>query len=395
MPGARVLHVITRLDWGGSAENTVLTAIGQASAGRRVTVAFGSTAGASEHGGPDAVAANVRRLSAAGVATVEIPMLVRSVHPFLDLAALSSLVRLIRRERPDIVHTHTSKAGIVGRLAARFAHAPAVVHTPHGHVYYGHFGRVRSDLFLLLERLFARWTDRFIALTEAERDEHVARRVGQAGRFAVVPSGIDLARYRQARALPKRPERFDCPSDAVIVGSVGWLTFVKGHHILIEALARLRAAHPAVHVVLVGTGDRRGALQALAERHAVAERVHFLGHRHDIPDCLASMDVFVLPSLNEGMGRALVEAMAAGRPVIASRVGGIPAVITHQKTGLLVPVGDAPALAAAIASLLASPHRMKDLAAAGADTIDERFGIDGMVRRIDDVYREAMPRHDV
>jgi glycosyltransferase involved in cell wall biosynthesis len=229
-----------------------------------------------------------------------------------------------------------------------------------------------------------------IALTEAERDEHLARGVGRADRFAVVPSGIDLAQFREAGARVRRkPAGFDCPPDAIVIGSIGWLTPVKGHRVLLEAAASLRRQWPRLHVVIVGGGPLRDDLERMARRRGIAETVRFLGARTDVSDCLAGMDIYVQPSLNEGMGRALIEAMAAGRPVVASRVGGIPAVVEDRKTGLLVPPNDPEALARALDELLRKPDWAKELGAAARAAIGERFSETAMVRAIESVYEQA------
>lgn len=385
------MHVITRLDWGGSAQNTLLTAMGHDRARFAPMVVAGRTGRWDAQGGETATRDNGRRLDAAGVPWLTIPALTREVHPSLDLRALWRLTRLFRAERPAIVHTHTSKAGVLGRVAARLAGVPVVVHTPHGHVFYGHFGRLASWVFLQVERALTPWTTALIALTEAERDEHLARHVGRSSRFWVVPSGIDIERFRRkAGEAGARPEGFGCPPGATVVGSVGWLTEVKGHRILIEAAARLRDARPNLHVVIVGSGDLRDSLADLAAERGIGDRVHLLDERKDIPECLAAMDLFVLPSLNEGMGRALVEAMAAGRPVIATRVGGVPAIVEEGRTGLLVPPGEPDALAQAMGRLLSDPDWAKGLGTAASRAISERFGAPAMVRAIEAVYEAGM-----
>lgn len=392
--GARkVIHVITRLDWGGSAQNTLLTAVGHDRSRFLPLVVTGSIGQWDDQGGLKAGEAQGGILRQAGVRWEVLPSLTRELHPAKDLVALWQLTGLFRRERPAIVHTHTSKAGALGRLAARIAGVPVVVHTPHGHVYHGHFGRFRSRLFLLVERWLARTTTAMIALTEAERDDHLSLHVGSRGTFAVIPSGIDVGRFQRVDVgIGGRPPGTAYPEGAFVIGSVGWLTPVKGHAVLIEALARLKPAHPSAHLVLIGTGAMREDLRRLAERLGVAPSVEFLGMRTDVPDCLAAMSCFVLPSYNEGMGRALVEAMAAARPVVASRVGGIPAIVEDRRTGLLVPPGDADKLAEAIAELIDHPDTARALALAARERIDERFSVAAMVRAVEDCYDEALKR---
>ena len=390
----KVIHVITRLDQGGSAKNTMLTALGHDRAQFEPLVIAGDPGCWDAQGGQAATEENCRKLEKASVRWILLPSLTREVNPIKDAQALWQLIRLFRQEQPALVHTHTSKAGVLGRVAAWCAGVPVIVHTPHGHVFYGHFGPVRSWLFLQIERVLSAITHRLIALTEAERQDHLDRAVGKADQFAVVPSGIDRERFGRARIQGKQqPNWFGCPPDALVVGSVGWLTDIKGHEYLIAAVAKLKQDFPSLHLVIVGSGDRHDALLQQGELAGLSDAVHFLGHRDDVEACLAGMDLFVLPSLNEGMGRALIEAMAAGLPVIASRVGGIPAVIRHEQTGLLVPPGDVGALAEALRRLLNRPEWARQLGVAASRSIDSRYGSISMVYAIESIFAEALSVH--
>ncbi len=387
----KVLHVITRLDRGGSAQNTLFTAIGQDRSRFQPMVLMGQPGQDDPQGGAQALEENCRRLEEAGVPWEIVPALGREINPLKDLFGVWCLIRVFRRERPVLVHTHTSKAGALGRVAGKLAGVPGIVHTPHGHVFYGHFGPLVSWLFLQIERFLAKGTGWLIGLTAAERVEHLDRGVGQAERFAVIPSGIDLDRFQRfAGSVGPRPPGFECPPEAIVIGSVGWLTPVKGHRTLIEAVATLKATHPRLYVVIVGSGPLRDDLMALAGRLGIREAVRLLGTRTDVPDCLGAMDLYVQPSLNEGMGRALIEAMAAGRPVIASRVGGMRAVINHRRTGLLVPPGDPGALARAMEEILRRPEWGKELGAAASVAIDESYSVPAMVHAIERIYEQVL-----
>jgi glycosyltransferase involved in cell wall biosynthesis len=372
----------------------MLTALGHDRKRFRPLVVMGLPGRWDAQGGQGATEENVRLLEKEGIQSVVIPTMGRSISLLDDMRTLWTLIRLFRRERPAVVHTHTSKAGVLGRIAAWIAKVPVVVHTPHGHVFYGHFGPFRSWLFLQVEQVLSRITHRLIALTEAERQDHLDRSVGRPDQFAVVPSGIDRERFGRARIHGKQqPDWFGCPPDALVVGSVGWLTDIKGHAYLIEAIAKLKRDFPALHLVIVGSGDRHAALLQQAESSGLSNAVHLLGHREDVEVCLSGMDLFVLPSLNEGMGRALIEAMAAGLPVVVSRVGGIPAVVRHEVTGLLVPPADAGALAAALRRLLDQPEWAAQLGAAASRSVDSRYGSVSMVDAIELIFAEALTAH--
>lgn len=390
----KVVHIITRLDQGGSARNTMLTVLGHDRTQFEPVVITGQAGRWDAQGGMAATMDNLRFLEKEGIRFHMVSSLVRHLNPKSDLTALWSLVALLRQEQPHIVHTHTSKAGFLGRLAARIAGVPVIVHTPHGHVFYGHFGSVSSWVFLQIERVLAWITDQLIALTTAEKTEHLERGVGSADRFSVIPSGIDLDRFKQVRKAGKMmPEWFGCPPDATVIGSVGWLTDIKGHRFLVDAVARLKHEYPHLHLVILGTGDQHDALLHRASTAGISQSVHLVGHREDVELALAGMDGFVLPSLNEGMGRALVEAMAAGLPVIASRVGGIPALIEDEKNGLLVPAGDSLALAAALRQIVSDPSRAFALGQNAMQSIGADFSASAMVRAIELTYRGGAVGH--
>lgn len=376
----RILHVITRLDRGGSALSTLQTAAGLSPRFRQRLV-YGRT-----REFPRLDPELLRHLD-----LVELPQLVREPAPVKDLVALVKLYRLIRGSRVDLVHTHTSKAGILGRLAARLAGVRRVVHTPHGHYFVGGYaGRALTRLFVRLERWAARFTDRIVGLTEQEIRDHVARGIGRPEQFVVIPSGVALPAFEKtagdARGLRAA---LGLPGSATVVGSVGRFEPVKGHHYLLEAVARLARRCPDLHVAFVGDGELLPELRRAAEHAGLAGRAHFLGWREDVPAVLHTFDLFVLPSLNEGMGRALVEAMAAGLPIVASEVGGVPEVLAGGAAGVLVPPADAGALARAIETLLGDPALRARLGAAARDRAGQ-YTAEASLRKLEALYDELL-----
>jgi glycosyltransferase involved in cell wall biosynthesis len=339
----RVLHLITRLTVGGSSENTVATVVALARAGYTCALAV------SFRESDPAVLEDARRR---GCRLVDVPSLGREVALVSDVVALYRILRLVAAERPQIVHTHTSKAGFVGRLAARIARVPAVIHQPHGHVFYGYWGPRRTAVYTALERRAARWCDRIITLTERGTEEHLARGIGGRAQFVAVPSGVPTARLRAT--APPRPlarARLGVPREAYLVAGLGRFVPVKGFDLLVEALPRVVAGVPSARLLLVGDGPERAALERRAEGLGVADRLHVTGVIADVAACLAAADVVAAPSRNEGMGRALVEAMALGIPAVGAAVGGIPAVIVDGECGRLVPPEDPAALAQALVEL--------------------------------------------
>lgn len=371
----RVLHVITRLVVGGAQENTLLTVRGLRALGYEVELAVGSETG------PEGSLAIPE-----GIVAHRIPTLVREIRPLSDVRALWSLYRLMRRGY-HVVHTHTSKAGVLGRVAACWANVPVVVHTPHGHVYHGYGGRLRSRFFVWVERALARWTDALVALTESEKREHLREGVGRPEQWAVIPSGVEMERYQRQSAL--RRQDVGLPQDAFVVGCVARLVPVKGVEDAIEATAQLRSLSTPVHLVLVGDGPQRPALERLVTALRLQDRAHFFGLRRDVPDLLPLFDVVVLLSRNEGMGRVIVEAQAAGVPVVATRVGGIPDLVVEGITGILVPPADPAALADAIRSLAEDRGAWARMKAAARTHVAQGLSADAMVRSVDALYRHT------
>lgn len=370
----RVLHIITRLDVGGSTEETIISATRLPLGDFGCEVISGRT--------DDPLPGLELAFAEAGVSWVQVQSLVRPVHPLADVRALAALTRRIRQFHPDLVHTHTSKAGLLGRMAARLVGVRRIVHTPHGHVFGGYFSPAATRIFIGLERLAARWTDRIVTLTDAEAAQHLALGIGRPGQFITIASGVDLDDI--ASAVPVR-----LAPHGPVIGTVGRLTSIKGHQHLIDAVPEILRRSPTAHVVLVGDGELRQALAERARRLGVDSRVIFTGYREDIPALIAGMDVFVLPSLNEGMGRVLVMAMALGKPIVASRVGGVPELLGQGEAGLLVPPADLRALADAICTLLADPVRAKTLGAAGRRRAP-LYSTRVMIESLEKLYREVL-----
>ena len=384
------MHIITRLDMGGSAQNTLLSC--RELAGGYDTLLVHGLARESAMTEAERRRLEDGKLEAGehGVRFVPVGSLVRRIHPVRDLAALLAILWHIWRERPDIVHTHTSKAGILGRLAARLAGVPHIVHTPHGHVFNGHFGRFAAKLFLALERFFAGFTAKTVALTAGEKRDYVDLGVAQDTDVAVIPSGVDLSEFAgECHDVSAEKRSIGLDPNKRQVGFVGWLLPIKGPVYLLNAMNAVWRDHPDAELVFVGKGELEEALRAQASFAGCSGRVKFLGWRDDISRIMPLFDVFVLPSLNEGMGRVLVEAMAAGRPIVASRVGGIPDLVRHGENGLLVPPRDDEALAAGI-SLLLSNRRLAARMGQQGRRMCQEFGLSAMIAGLEELYRNIL-----
>ena len=376
---------------GGSAQNTLLTALNHDPHRYRVILIKGSTRESAmtpaEINFLDDKLVNAKTQS---LQVINLPSLVRRISPSKDLKAFVSLYLCIRRLRPDIVHTHTSKAGILGRFAAWLAHVPIIVHTPHGHVFYGHFSHTLSRLFLWLERLLGRITHHQIALTPREGKDYLQLGVLKPASISIIHSGVDLNRFQQGKKQSSRKrDELGIPANSLVVGFVGWLLPIKGVGFLMQAMAGVVQKHPRSMLVLVGKGEKEQELRKQADNLALTDKVIFLGWRPDVEEILPSFDLVALPSLNEGMGRVLVEAMAAGLPIVASQVGGIPDLVKHNKNGLLVPPEDATALELAISSLLDDDIKRKRMGDAGRKMC-RLYSVEAMAAQIDDLYQRLL-----
>jgi len=385
MSPIRVAHVITRLCTGGAQENTFHT-VRLADKGRFQADLFaGRTHGA--EGSIESIVENE------GIPVRRVDGLRRDPHPWQDLRALRELTADFRDGEYDIVHTHTSKAGFIGRLAARRAGIPVIIHTPHGHIFDGYFPRPVTAFYAALERHAARFTSRIITLTQAEADQHRAQGIGRDGQFVPIFSGIDPRPFQDAAKFRDevRAEWGLNPDDFAVI-AIGRLEPIKGFGYLIKAAARVVNQLPHARFVVIGDGSQRNQLESDAA--SLGGAVRFLGLRRDIPRLLAGADLLALPSLNEGMGRVLLEAGAAGVPVVASAVGGVPELLAGGRYGVLVPARDAVALADAIVALAGDDERRTAFACAWRDKVIPGvipgYDLEAMVRRIEEVYEQCL-----
>ncbi|MBU4343804.1 MAG: glycosyltransferase family 4 protein [Proteobacteria bacterium] len=387
----KTIHIITRLDKGGSAENTLLTVMGL---DREIYDVFLVKGLSVESNMADdetrAVEEMVKEAEREGIRIITVPGLVRRIHLFYDLKAFFALIKILRYEHPDIVHTHTSKAGIMGRWAAFLTGIPVIIHTPHGHVFWGYFGRCKTLFYIILEKLTACITDKIIALTEQEKKDHLHFLIASEDKFSVVHSGINLDRFSNLSVDPAVMKReLEIPEGNLVVGTAGRLTPVKGQRYLIEAARKIVDVKPDTTFVFLGDGELLNELKNMAFRLGIRENVKFLGWRPDVAEVMSTFDIFVLPSLNEGMGRVLVEAMAMGKPIVASDVGGIADLVVDGKNGFLVPAADVEIMVVRINDLLESAEKRKKMGENGKSRA-ANYSSNLMVKNIDQLYRAML-----
>jgi glycosyltransferase involved in cell wall biosynthesis len=334
-----------------------------------------------------------------GVEVVRIDELGREISPLRDLVATIKLARLIRRERPQILHTHTAKAGTVGRVAAMLAGSrrpPIVVHTFHGHVLRGYFGPFRSLFFRLLERKLASITTALIAVSPQVRDDLVALGVAPRERFVVIRLGIEL----DQRVAPEQNGRIESrrylgiPPDRFAVGWIGRMTGVKRTDDVLLAFRGLRDRGVDATLCMVGDGPDRSQLEERAHELGIVRDTLFLGYQEDVAPYYAAFDALVLPSANEGTPVSAIEALAAGRPVVATRVGGVPDVVRDGEDGFLVEAGATDELAERLERLARDPELRERMGEAGRQRVLPRYAVDRLVDDVDRLYRSLLRSAD-
>jgi glycosyltransferase involved in cell wall biosynthesis len=386
----KVLRVIARLNVGGPALHVAYLTAGLADRGYETTLVAGTLARGEES------MASVSE--ARGVRIETLPALHREIGPLRDVQAILRLARLIKQERPTILHTHTAKAGAVGRIAALLAGSarpPIVVHTFHGHVLRGYFNPLTTLGFRTLERWLARVTTALVAVSPEVRDDLVKLRVAPASKFTVVRLGIELDERTgsddDVRAETRR--QLGVAQDAFVVGWVGRMTAVKRTDDVVRALRGLVDRGVDAYLCLVGDGPDRDHLERYAHELGVVKRCLFVGYQEDVARFYSAIDALLLPSVNEGTPVSVIEALAAQRPAVATRVGGTPDVIRDGVDGFLVEVGDADALSARLAELANDPERRARMGADGRERVLGRYAVERLVDDIDRLYRSLLDAH--
>ncbi len=377
-----VLHPITRLIVGGAQENTMLTAALLNPDRYAVDVISGPQTGSE--------GSLIEEVRARGIPLIIEPTLVREIAPLKELRAFLALYRRIRRGRYTIVHTHSSKAGVLGRWAARLAGVPIIVHTVHG---WGHHDRQHPlvrRFYVLLEQITQRITHKLIVVSPLNIEKGLADSIATPEKYVTIRSGIEIDRFLHP-THPREAVRAELgiPLEAIVVGTVTRLSPQKAPLDFVAVAAHVAAQRPDVHFVIVGDGPLRADVEARVAALDLTERIHLTGLRRDVPDLMHSFDLFALSSLWEGLPRVLPQAMAAGLPIVATAVDGNAEAVTDGVNGLLTPPGDPQAMAAALLRLLKDPALARKMGEAGR-TRAEEFSARKMVSDIADLYEALL-----
>lgn len=334
---------------------------------------------------------DLEEMRKAGVEVVELPM-VRSIMPRLDLQHFTFLCRFLKGKSYDVIHTHSSKAGVLGRLAGLWAGRVPLVHTPHtfAFTFKGHFNPLKSGFFLDIERFLGRRTSRLISVSESERRDTLSHRIISSDRVMVVENGIDPWPYRWAEPPEEGRGLFKSRARSPRLGAVGLLNPAKGHDVLLKAFAGLVRRFPEAGLAIVGDGELREELEGLIRELNLEDNAFLVGYRDDVPSLLKELDLFVLPSLWEGLPYVLLEAMASALPAVVTDVNGSRDIVVDGVTGFIVPIGDAEALEKACAEILNDPAMMESMGQEGLRRVMKNYTMEKMLDGVEQVYQSAV-----
>lgn len=367
-----VLHIITRLIPGGADENTIYTVTGLDRAGFRVDLMVG-------------------REYESGFADIDIngflvnKALIRAVDPLRDMVAFVRMVRIIKKNRYAIVHTHTAKAGIIGRFAARCAGVPVILHTLHGSTFHNHMHPFTALFYRLLERIAEKTSSKTITVGDDLRDRYLAAKIGRRQNYITIRSGFDLHRFKQSANHGIRKE-LGIPAHHTVIGTVARLEPRKGVHYFVSMAERLIREKKDVEFVIAGDGPEYDNLCRLIEAKKLQNSVTLLGYREDIEKVLLSIDLFVLTSLWEGLPRVLVQAALSGKPIVCFDVEGAGEIVKNGKNGYIVETGDSDALINNVKELLENRTRMNEMAAYSKQFDAQPWSREIMVSQIEKLY---------
>lgn len=378
----KICHVITRMIVGGAQENTLLTIKGHLAAGHEVVLATGPS--------PGREGKLLENTGMPEFPIVEFPDMVRNISPWHDMRAYFALKKYFRQEKFDVVHTHSSKAGVIGRLAARAAGVPVVVHTVHGQAFHPYQSKLKNALYIFLERFSARRCDKIYAVAQAMIDQCVAAKVAPPEKYMVVYSGMDTANFAAVRREKELREKLGIPEDAFTVSTVARLFQQKGYEFVIPAAKKVIAAAPQVHFLLVGDGPMYNELKANLKAEKIDGNFHFAGL---VPPCevsryIAQSELLWHLSLHEGLPRAVVQALATGIPAIGFALDGTPEVVLDGKTGYTTAPCDIDAVVKRTLELLRNDALRRQMGSAGQAMVLEQFDWQRMADILEKEYLE-------
>jgi glycosyltransferase involved in cell wall biosynthesis len=381
----RILHIHTLPVISGSGINTFLTMRGMQ--GNRYESVLACAPGG----------ALIELVQRYGMEVKTFRSLVQPLHPLMDLKAILDLTGHLKRKPYHVVHTHNSKAGFIGRLSAKLARVPVIVHTVHGFAFHQQEPPWRRFLFRNLERLASHWCDKMILISQPLVEWALEEKIGRTGKMTRIYSGIEMDRFHPVSEEEKNNlrGRWGLTEHHAVIGIVSKLWEGKGHDLLIRAFKDIRKEKPQARLVIVGEGYLMEPLKDMVHQAGLSDVVIFTGFHEDVAQLIATFDVAVLPSYFEGMGRVLLEAMAMEKPVVGTAVGGIPDLIEQGLNGYLVSPGSEKELASAVLKILNDKGLALKMGQAGRMKMTDRFSAESMVRSIEKVYSELLEQKGI
>lgn len=383
----KICHIITRLIVGGAQENTIFTVKGLAERGHNVTLVIGPATGPEGSLIPE-----IEREK--NVKLVIVKEMVREISPVLDIICFVKLFLFFRKNRYDIVHTHSAKAGILGRIAAKLARRETIViHTIHGPSFYPFQPFLQNFLYITAEKFASLFTDKFICVGEVMKERYLNAGIGRESQYTVIYSGFDIKPYLEAEKIRDEKRRsLGIKENEKVIGMVGRLFYLKGQEYLIRAFAEIVKEYPDVKLLLVGDGILRKPLEEYARENNILSKVIFTGlvPPNEIPGYIASMDILAHTSLREGLPKAVAQGYAGGKPVVAFDVDGAKELVINDKTGYLVPPKDINTLKGKLLYLLKNQEISYKMGEEGRRIVKELFPVEKMVERIENLYKELL-----
>ncbi len=384
----KIAHVITRLIIGGAQENTIFTVEGLSKTGDYdVTLITGPPLG------PEGSLLDGKWRNS--VKLILIPEMRRAINPLLDAITYFKLLRIFRKEKYDIIHTHSSKAGILARLAAARAKIKIIVHTIHGLPFHDYQNKLLNRLYILSEKRAAKKSAKLISVADAMTEKAVAAKVAKPGKFITIHSGMDLDAFLNSKKYrPEIRKRFGFEENDLVIGKIARLFHLKGHKYLFEAAREIIEKFRNVRFLLVGDGILKEQFEMQLDAMGIREKFTFAGlvHPDKIPEMISAMDILVHTSLREGLAKTLPQALACGVPVVSFDIDGAKEVVTNGETGFLVEPEDSKKLAESIIKLLSDENLRKEIGEKGREIVDPIFRKEYMLEKIIDLYNSLLDK---
>ena len=377
----KILRIIARLNQGGPAIHVMLLNSGL---NKEKFITYLATGSVAE--GERDISYMAKEM---GVDPLVIPRLSREISLKNDLDAFFKLYKLIRRLKPDIVHTHTAKAGALGRVAAALNRVPIKIHTFHGHVFHSYFGRLKSSIFIAIERILTKFTDRIIVISQSQLNDVMNRyRIAPKKKCSLIQLGLDLEPYLRIKKKDSQK--------SISIGIIGRLVKVKNHKMFLDAVNLLGKRYPDIKAefMIVGSGELKNELEEYTRKLKIENKVNFAGWQTDLESIYKKLDIVALTSLNEGTPISLIEAMASGKPVLSTNVGGVNDVVIHNETGLLCESNNVEDFSANLLNLIKDSKLRDRLGSNGRKFVSKKFGKDRLIKDIEDLYESELKRED-